>query len=74
MIPRLVQGNVFAGLADDGDEFTFEVDVVASQFNVGVGGSSRARFPPAADSGAIFKILGLAEVPLCRPSPIVGRV
>ena len=38
VIPRLVEGNVFAGLSDDGDEFTFEVDVVASQFNVGVGG------------------------------------
>ena len=34
--------------------------------------SSNARLPPTADSGDTFKMLGLAAVPLCRPSPIVG--
>ena len=34
---------------------------------------SSARFPPAAASGDAFRIEGLPEVPLCRPSPIVGN-
>ena len=35
---------------------------------------SNARPPPTAASGETFRIEGLAEVPLCRPSPIVGSV
>ena len=30
--------------------------------------------PPIADSGETFKIEGLSEVPLCLPSPKVGKV
>ena len=32
-----------------------------------------ARLPPIADSGEALRIDGLSEVPLWRPSPIVGR-
>ena len=35
---------------------------------------SQARPPPAALSGAAFRIEGLSEVPDCLPSPMVGSV
>ena len=34
---------------------------------------SSANPPPTAASGDTFRMLGEPEVPLCRPSPMVGR-
>ena len=33
-----------------------------------------ARLPPTADSGDAFRIEGLSDVPLCRPSPMQGSI